>query len=100
MPSDSQLPDAPPGSAPCSGSACRVWLVRELVGNYEIPKVEREQDCFVLAVSALEAATIVGESDRRRIIRVEEICPISKLPADKYKVVACTPDDKVSEPAL
>ena len=99
MQSDSQLPDAPPGSAPCSGSACRVWLVRELVDRCELPKREDAQDCFVLAVTAIEAAAIVGEDERRRIIRVEEVCPISKLPDDKYKVVACTPNS-ISSPAL
>ncbi len=75
-----------------SGSACRVWLVRELVDRCELPKREDAQDCFVLAVTAIEAAGIVGEDERRRIIRVEEVCPISKLPDDKYKVVACTPN--------
>jgi hypothetical protein len=71
-----------------------VWLVRELVDRCELSKREDAQDCFVLAVTAIEAAGIVGEDERRRIIRVEEVCPISKLPDDKYKVVACTPNDR------
>lgn len=90
---ESETPAAVAGAAP--GSACRVWLVRELVDRCELPKCEQAQDCFVLAVTAIEAAGIVGEDERRRIIRVEEICPISKLPDDKYKVVACTPNTDI-----
>lgn len=83
-----QLPSAGP-----AGSACRVWLVRELVARQEDPKFEDRQDCFVLAVTAIEAAGIVGEDERRRIIHIEEICPLSKLPGDKYKIVPL-PNDR------
>lgn len=80
-----------------AGSACKVFLVRELVDRCELPKREDAQDCFVLALTAIEAAVIVGEDEHRRIIRVEEVCPISKLPDDKYKVVSCKPNDEKAE---
>jgi hypothetical protein len=70
----------------------RIWQVRELIDQDETPKREETQDCFVIALTAIEAANIVGEDERRRIIRVEDACPISKLPGDKYKVVAKTPN--------
>lgn len=66
----------------------RVWLVREAISPAGATEPVREtlQDCFVLARSAYEAAEIVSEHEGRRIVRVEEVCPITQLPDDRYRV--------------
>jgi hypothetical protein len=64
----------------------RVWQVRELVDDANDPRKRNAQDCFVLAASAKEACEIVGEDERRSIVTVHEVCPISKLPGDRYVV--------------
>lgn len=74
----------------------KVWLVREEV---TVPKRTRSrgtpwstraalQDCYVLGTSVTEVMEIVGETFLRRIVRVEEACPITQMPADKYRVQA------------
>lgn len=76
--------------------ACRVWLVRELIDRAEVPKREQAQDAFVLANNAAEACLIVGEDERRRIISIQEVCPISQLPDNRYEVVLRGPKEERS----
>lgn len=66
--------------------AVRVWLVRER----EWPK-GTEQDLFVLATSLNEALEIVGTTPYRAIIVAQELCPITQLPEDKWRVTPVTP---------
>ncbi len=64
----------------------RVWLVGESVSESGNPICAIPQDCYVIALTATEAAQIVAETDTRRIVRVEEVCPITQLPGDRYRV--------------
>lgn len=64
-----------------------VWRVLEYVVSPQNPKEEILQECFVLATSAQEAAEIVGEDESRQIIEVRQLCCISQLPGNRYKVV-------------
>ncbi len=63
-----------------------VWHVVEWV---EHGKVSQKQSAFVLATSAIEAAQIVGEDESRTIHSIHQVCPISQLPGDKYRPMAC-----------
>lgn len=63
----------------------RIWVVRERVKVSVLE--DQEQDCFVIAASALEAAEIVGETERGRIVCIKEVCQISQLPGGRYKIV-------------
>jgi hypothetical protein len=67
----------------------RVWLVREgvkILPNGIVP----QQDLFVLATSLAEAIEIVGGTDSREIVAVQEVCPITQTPGDRYRVTAWT----------
>lgn len=63
----------------------RVFEVIELVE--ESSTTVREQSCFVMARSCEEACRIVGENERRAIQSVRELCPISQLPGNLFRVV-------------
>ena len=63
-----------------------VWQVRESVATAKNPNRWKEQDAFILATSAPEAAEIVGEHYLRRIESVSKLCPISESQTDKYRV--------------
>ncbi len=67
-----------------------VWLVRESVAAHN-STLWTEQDCFVLAMSAPQAVEIVGEHETRRIVLVQQVCPITQLPDDRYRVQPVVP---------
>ncbi len=75
-------------------SQVRVWLVRESVCISTDPTQDSprtEQDLFVLATSLEEAIEIVGSLSTRRIVAVQEVCPITIMETNKWRIV---PKDK------
>ncbi len=60
----------------------RVYQTIELV---ELDDKQVEQSTFVLASSLEQALKIVGKDERRKMIYVRELCPISRLPTDIYR---------------
>lgn len=64
--------------------APHVWRVIEEI---EYDKKITQQECWVLATSALEAAEIVGEDEMRKITEIRQVSFISGLPGNRYKIV-------------
>ena len=62
----------------------KVYQTVELFDKDE--KTQMEQSCFVLATSVEEAIQIIGKDERRELVYVKELCPITRLPNDIYQI--------------
>jgi hypothetical protein len=71
--------------------AVQVWQVIELVDVDDKKSVE--QHSFVLASGIEQLLRIVGKDERRKIILTKELCPITQLPGDVYRVRYINPKE-------
>jgi hypothetical protein len=66
--------------------AVNVYQTIELFDKEGDGRSRVEQACFVLATSVEEAIGVIGKDERRELIYVRELCPISQLPGDIYRI--------------
>lgn len=65
-------------------TSVKIYQTVELFDKDENTRME--QSSFILATSVEEAMKIVGTDERRELICVRELCPITQVPGDIYRV--------------